>query len=154
MPVVLLVVHGEVLDRCDHALRLHAVDIGNHQRRIQERIFGEVFEVAARQGRAGDVHAGAEQKVDAARAGIPAQTLADSARQLDIPTGGQRNAGGIGGRRSPGAHSHRTVGHLQARQADCRNGMREHPVDAAQQHNLLFQSELGQHGMGLGLDCG
>ena len=82
VPVVLLVVQGIVLDGGDDALRLHALDVGNDQRGVQEGILGEVFEVAATDRRAGDVDAGAEQEVDAAGAGIrprPSPSLRASA---------------------------------------------------------------------------
>ena len=120
VPVVLLVVQGIVLDGGDDALRLHALDIGNHQRGVQVGVFGEILEVAASHGRAGDVDAGAEQEIDAAGAGIPAQASPRLRAKSRVPGGGQRHAAGIGGGRPPGAHAHRGVGHFEARQADRR----------------------------------
>ena len=88
---------------------------------VQERIFGEVLEVAAGDGRAGDVDAGAEQEVDVAGAGILAQASPSLRAKSVIPGGGQRDAAGIGGGRSPGAHAHRGVGHFEAGQVDGRH---------------------------------
>ena len=88
-----------------------------------------------------------------ARASLP-RASPRSAGKVFVPGGGQRNPAGIGGRRSPGAHAHRSVGHLEARQADRRHGLGEHAVHAAQQLDLLFQRELGYQRMGLGLNRG
>ena len=90
--------------------------------------------------------------MDTAGAGIPAQALTQFVGELLIPGGGQRHAAGIGGSRSPGANAHGSIGHLEARQIDGRNGLREHAVHAAQQRDLLLQSEFGQQSMGLGLN--
>ena len=49
MPVVLLTVQRVVLHCGDHALGLDAIDVRDHQSRIQEGVFGEIFEVAAGQ---------------------------------------------------------------------------------------------------------
>ena len=85
VPVVLLIVERVVLDGGDDALRLHALDVGHDHARVQEGIFREVLEVAAGDGRAGDVDAGAEQEIDAAGAGIAAQALAELARKVPDP---------------------------------------------------------------------
>ena len=105
VPVVLLAVHRIVLHRGDHALRLHSLDKRNYQVGIEERILGEILEVAPCNGRAGDIHSGAEQKIDTAGAGVSAQTLAYLARQSRVPGGGQRHSPGIGCGGSPGAHA-------------------------------------------------
>ena len=152
VPVVLLAVHGVVLDGGDYALGLDALNERDHQGGVEKRILGKIFEVAPGQRRARDVDTGSEQKMHTAGAGIPAQGFADSARQRRIPTGGQRHSAGISGGRTPGAHADRRVRHLEARQVDRRHGLREHLVDAAQQHNLLFERETGYQGVSSGLN--
>ena len=127
---------------------------GHDERGVQERIFREVLEVAAVDGRAGDVDAGTEKEVDVAGAGVAAEALADFAREIGVPRGGKRDASGIGGGGSPGAHADRGIGHFEARQIDGGHGAREHVVDAAEQLDFLLQGELGEHGVSLGLDGG
>lgn len=65
--VPLLVVAREVFDRGHHALRLHAPDVLHGDLSREAGIFAEIFEIPAAEGRAVDVHAGAEQDVDPAR---------------------------------------------------------------------------------------
>jgi hypothetical protein len=90
VPVVLLAVERVVLDGGDDALGLDALMNGTTRIGIQKGIFREVLEVAAGDGRAGNVDAGAEQEIDAARAGILAEALADlRANSSGIPGGGQ-----------------------------------------------------------------
>ena len=152
--VVLLVVHGIVLDGGDDALGLHPLNVRNHQAGVEEGILGEVFEVAAGDGRAGDVDPWAEQEVDTAGSGILAQALAQLAGELRVPGGGQGDAARVGGGGSPGADADRGIGHLEAGQIDGRQGMGVHTIDAAQQIDFLFQGEFGHQGVGFGLDVG
>ncbi len=152
--IELLVVEGVVLDGGDDALGLNALNERNDDGRVEVRVFGKVFKVAAADGRAGNVDAGAEEEIDVAGAGIFAEAFAEVARKIGIPGSGQRHAAGIGGGGSPGAHADRGIGHFEAGQADDGHGMGVHGVDAADQLDFLLEGELGDHGLGLGLDCG
>ena len=51
--IELLIVERVVLDGGDDALGLHALNEGNHQGGVQERIFGKVLEVAAAEAASG-----------------------------------------------------------------------------------------------------
>ncbi len=154
VPIELLIVEGVVLDGGDNALRLHALDEGHDKGGVQERVLGLVFEVSAAHGRARDVDAGTEQEVDPAGAGVAAEALAELPCELRIPRCRQRGAACVGGGGSPGADANRGVGHFEAGQADCRHRPGKHPVNPSQQLDLLFQRELGDHGVRLGFDCG
>ena len=85
VPAIFLAVDGVVLDGGDDALGLNALDKGHVETGVEERIFREVFEVAAGDGRTGDVDAGAEQEVHTACARVLAHALADAAGQLGVP---------------------------------------------------------------------
>ena len=152
--IELLIVEGVVLDGGDDALGLHAFNERNQQRGVQVRIFRKVLEIAAGNWRAGDVDAGTEEEVDAAGAGIAAEGFADLAGKIGVPTGGKRRATSVCGGGSPGAHAHRSIGHLEARQIDGGHGARVHVVDAAEQFDLLLQCEFGEQRVGLGLNGG
>ena len=72
--------------------------------------------------------------------------------KLRVPGGGEGHAAGVGGGGSPGAHAHRGIGHLEARQVDGGHGVGVHAVDAADELDLLLEGEFGHHGLGLGFD--
>ena len=97
--VGLLVVGGEVLERRADALALQAA----HERRAEdagdERVLGEVLEVAAAQRRALDVDAGAEQHGDVLRRGLLAERHADALEQLGVPGRAERHGRREAGRR-------------------------------------------------------
>jgi hypothetical protein len=87
-----------------------------------------------------------------ARASLP--SLRRARGRTVIPCGGERHAAGVGGGGSPGAHAYGGVGHFEAGQVDDGHGVRVHAVDAADQLDLLLEGEFGQHGLGLGFNCG
>jgi hypothetical protein len=65
LTVGLLIVGSEVLEARGHTLRLKSVHHGGRQQAAQQRILGEVLEVAATQGAALDVHSWPEHDIDA-----------------------------------------------------------------------------------------
>ena len=79
MAVELLIVEGVVLYGSDDALGLDTPNERRHESAVEIRIFRKVLEVAAANGRAGDVDAGTEEEVDAAGACVLAQALANFA---------------------------------------------------------------------------
>ncbi len=154
MAVVLLVVGVEVLHGGDDALALHAADVSGGGLAGEVRVFAEVLEVAAAHGSAVDIDAGAEDEVDAAGASVVGNRDAHLMGELRIPGGGQGDAAGVGGVRSPGANAVRAVAHLEAGKSRSGLGANEHAVHAADDFQLLLQGELRDHGVGLLLDGG
>jgi len=75
VPVELGVVAHVVLDRRDYALALNSAHVGDGSTRSQERVFTEVFEVAAVHGSTMDIDSRAKQEMNAARAGILTKDL-------------------------------------------------------------------------------
>ena len=143
VPVVLLIIEGIMLYRGDNALGLDALNPRNRHARGQKGILRKIFKVAAGKGRAGNIHSGSEQKIHAAGAGIPAQTLAYPARQGCIPCCGQRCSAGPRSGRSPGAYALRSIGHFQAWQPDGRCGVSVHFFNSTEQIDFLLKSEFG-----------
>ena len=98
-PVVLLVVDREVLQAGAHPLGLDAP----HQRRRrlarQQRVLGEVLEVASARGVTLDVQPGPEQDAHALCACLSAQRRADLLDQADVPGRAERRRGRETGRR-------------------------------------------------------
>ncbi len=92
-----LVVGGEMLDAGADALGLFAANVIDGDARSEERIFAEVFEVAAAEGRALNVDAGAEHDVFAALLGFLADDGAVLVGEFGIEGGGQADGGGHGG---------------------------------------------------------
>ena len=80
----LLVVGGEVFDRGQHALALHALDVGNGRAAGQLWIFAVVLEVAATKRRAHDVHGRAEKDVLAVPLGLTGNGRAHALDQRGI----------------------------------------------------------------------
>ena len=85
----LFIVQRKVLGTCGSTGTLDALDIGNYHARGEERVFAEVLEVAAADGRAIDIHAGAQHHILAAIAGFFAQAYAIVAGKCGIPCGGK-----------------------------------------------------------------
>ena len=96
MAVLFVVVEGEMLDTGCHTVALQPADIGDDHRGDQVRIFAHVFEVAAAERCAQNVHAGSEDHVLAPIAGFLAKAAAVVPRQRGVPGGsqtGQRREG-------------------------------------------------------------
>ena len=72
MAVGLVAVEREVLDRRDHPLALNALDRRRGQDRAEQRVLGQVLEVASVAGVAGKVDASGQQHVETAAAGLAA----------------------------------------------------------------------------------
>ena len=87
--VGLLIVGGEMLERGTHAAGLHAVDEGCGHMSGEQRVLGEVLEVAAAEGRAFEVDAGAEDNRHPLRAGLVGDGVTGPARQVRVPCLGQ-----------------------------------------------------------------
>ena len=101
-PVVLLVVGSEVLHRGADALRLDGGDHRDRELAGQERVLGEVLEVASAQWGALHVDAGPEDDRDALHARLLRQGRADLGDQVAVP--GRRDGAGrgeAGGREAP-----------------------------------------------------
>ena len=83
------------------ALALDAVDIGGGNLSGEEGIFGEIFEVAAAEGIAVEVHAGGQQDVSAVFEDFVAHGGGDFADQVRVPgrgeDGADREAGAVVG---------------------------------------------------------
>ena len=92
--VHLLVVQCEMLDAGGHAVLLHALDIRNDHARREIGIFTHIFEIAAVERRAVDVHARAQQDIFFAVAGLFADGFAVKGRHGGIPRRGQTRQGG------------------------------------------------------------
>ena len=88
-----------MLEAGGHTLRLKSVHHGGRQQAAQQRILGEVLEVAATQGTALDVHPRPEHNIHAVGASLPAQGLTDLPDQRRIPGRGKRNSRREAGRR-------------------------------------------------------
>ena len=85
MPVILLVVQGEMLYRRHHALRLDALDVGSGRPGGKKRVLPEILEVPPAERTPADVHAGTQQDVNPASAGILSQGGAHLPDQRGIP---------------------------------------------------------------------
>ena len=99
MTVGLIVVQRIVLHAGRDAFRLQALHIGHHHARCQEGVLAHVFEIAAIERCAENVHTGTENHVLVAVEGFFAQALAIEAGHLRIPGGcqtGQRREGHAG----------------------------------------------------------
>ena len=97
--VGLLVVGSEVLERCAHTGRLDAANPRSAEHPADQRILGEVLEVATAQGRPLDVHARAEKHPDALRACFLAEGAAHALHEVDIPARGDARRRREAGRR-------------------------------------------------------
>ena len=105
MAVLFVVVEGEVLDTGRHAVALQPADIGDNHRGDEPGIFAHVFEVAAAERCAQDVHAGSEDHVLAPIAGFLAKAAAVVPRQRGVPGGSQTGQRGEGHTRVVGLSS-------------------------------------------------
>ena len=93
------VVADVVLRAAADAVRLEAAHEGRRDPAGQQRILGELLEVAPAERGAMQVDRRAEQDVDALRPGLAGQQRADFADQLFIPARGQGGRAGKAGRR-------------------------------------------------------
>ena len=108
--LIFLVVGGEMLEGCAHTLALNPVDPRRGHLAREIGVFGEILEVAATQGRALHVVAGAKQHIHAQGHTLLAQGHAHLAQQLHIPGGGQTGRRGEGrGREALAAMSLRSA---------------------------------------------
>ena len=94
--VHLVVIQRIVLDADGHAVALHALHIRHHHPGSQIRIFSKVFEVAPVQGRAVDVHPGAQEHVLFAIARLLADAPAVEQGHVGVPGSGQARQRGKG----------------------------------------------------------
>ena len=141
---VLLVVGREVLERGGDALRLHAADPRAGHLAGQQRVLGEVLEVAAAERRALEVRARSEQHADALGAGLAPQRGADLLEQRHVPGRRERRARREAGGRAAAAQP-RVVERLLA--ADAVRAVGEHdrrhaePLDAAHRPERVADAE-------------
>ena len=86
-----------VLDAGGYAVRLDAADQGRGQLSGEVGVFGKILKVSAAEGAALDVHAGAQQDVDAHAGGLQPEMLAHLLDQRLVPGVGQSRGGRIAG---------------------------------------------------------
>ena len=79
-----------------YAVSLNTIDVGHHHLRSQARIFAHIFEVAAIEWGAIDVHTGAEQDILAAIARLLSYVEAVGEGEITIPGGGKAGQRRIG----------------------------------------------------------
>lgn len=156
-PLVFLVVRGEVLDRGAGSPPLKPAHPCRAHPAAQERVLGEVLEVASTARIALDVDAGSEQYIGTAGTCLGAEGFADSLDELGIPglseRGGRREAGGgIAGSDPhvvdvPGLvpYAVRAVFHHGRREA---GGLLRHPErGSAAERCLLLQAQCADEGV-------
>ncbi len=155
-PVVLGIVDREMLQRCAHAVPLHPAHPCRAEHTGQQRIFGEVLEVAPAARVPLDVDPGPEQHLDTQGPALGTQGGADPFDELGIPglaqadggrEAGRRFAAGqaevVGGAAGLPAHPVRTVGQQDRRDiADLLGGPERR---ATAQGGLLGESEVLSH---------
>ncbi len=163
--LVLLIIGVKMLDRGNHALALHALDVSHAQPGRQKWILAIALKVAAPQRHPVDVHRRPQNHVPAQRLHLLPNRLALALNQLRVPCGSHRHArrktggqhrrrriGGAGDRRAarPRPHPHRPIGHLDRRDAEPFNGRRLHPP-RPRQHGRLFLDCHAAHQVGYSL---
>ena len=92
-----LIVRDKMFGAGRNALRLFAFDVIDGNARGQERVFAQIFKIAAAQRGALDVEARPEHDVLAALPGLLADHRAVSHSQVGIPSGRQTERGRHGG---------------------------------------------------------
>ena len=155
--VRLLRVHGVVFRRGAHALALHAADVGCRYLARHQRVFREVFEVAAAQRVAMQVHARTQYHVAAILHRLLADGRAYALQQVCVPccrqTRPDGEACGVEGLRGAltsgvDAHAGRSVSEHRCRYAQSWDGRRlsgcsRHAVGAVAHHGVLAEEVLG-----------
>ncbi|GAB3111429.1 hypothetical protein GCM10027055_12000 [Janibacter alkaliphilus] len=151
----LLVVHREVLQRGADPFGLQPADPGGAERPGEQRVLGEVLEVAPAQRRALDVHPGPEDDSHPLRPRLPAERLADPLGQTRVPAGGQGRGRGEAGRRDAVADPEvvralvlraqpvRPVGEHHRGHPEPGHRGRVPEVGAHAQRHLLLQRQVG-----------
>ena len=149
----LLTVHSKVLGAGGNAVFLDAADIGRRHLTGKVGILREILEVAAAQGAALDVQAGAQQHRHALCCGLLAHGCAHSLAQCRVPAVGNGGRGGEAGGGHTGvqpkmvgsarllAHAVRAVGQGNGRDALARQRPGGEHRAAAQQGAFLFQTQ-------------
>src|SRR5438552_9464731 len=128
----------------DDALPLDSLDHRYRNTRCQERIFSEIFEVAAIHRCAVDVHAWSENEMHATRTGISAHGGADPLREVDIPRSCQRDARRICSRQAVVVNAHGTVGHSERGDTKPRNGASVEVIDAPDDLDFFLLRHLAE----------
>ena len=150
--VHLLIIQREVLHAGGDAVLLHLPDIGNDHPRGEEGVLAHILEIAAVERRAVDVHAGAQQDVFLAVAGLLADGFAVEGRHFGIPRRSETRQGreGRAGVVRPagllplvpqhlGADAVRTVGAPHLGNAQARNSRRREFRLRVEDGDLLFE---------------
>ena len=94
---LLLVVEDIMLDAGGYTISLNAIDVGHHHLRSETGVFAHIFEVAAIERRAIDVHTRTEQDILAAIARLLSYIEAVGEGEVTIPGGGKASERRIGG---------------------------------------------------------
>ena len=151
---LLLGVDREVLDTGIYALALNSLHIGGCHLARQIRVFGKIFEVTSAKRTSLNVHAGAEQNIDAHSLGFLAQRDAYLCAKLLVPAArhcrGSRKArcrkrcveAEVVSRACLSSESVRAVGHDHRRNIESGNIPGIPFSLAAKQRGLFFQSQL------------
>ena len=150
----LLTVHRKVLGTGGNAVFLDAADVGRSHLTGKVGVLREIFEVAAAQGAALDVQAGAQQHRHALCRGFLAHGCAHSLAQCRVPAVGHGGRGGKAGGGHTGVQAQmvgraRLLAHAvgAVRQGNGRDALaRQRPGGehraAAQQGAFLFQTQF------------
>ena len=140
--VRLLVVAGEVLRTGGDAVFLDAAHNGRRRASGDERILGEVFEVAAAQRIAVNVHAGRKQHVAALFDHLAADRLVQALNENRVPRAGQSRAAGQQGGVILQPDAGGAVRRCDGRHAERAQALR----DAAHDGGVAFCAERAVHG--------
>src|SRR5579871_836351 len=114
-----------------NSLTLHSMDVAHRDARRQERVFAEIFKISAVHGSTIDVYSGAQKKMHAFGARIPANLSADLLRQSRLPGCRKRYSPSHGCGRPIITHSQRPVRHLKTGHAQSGNTAYIKIIDAA-----------------------
>ena len=141
--------------------RLHTPHVSRSHDRSQQRIFTEIFEIAAALGIACDVQSRSQQHFDAARTALLPHGFRITESQLGIERRGEHDRTGKG-RRALQLADHRGVGQVVAQMNPLRgvgeieignpllrNAVEEKRGIAARKIDLFVEAEPGDQGIGL-----
>ena len=139
VPIPLLIVAGEVLDRGEDPLALDAANEGRCRLAREKGILAEIFEIAAAQRRTMDVHAGPQENVHSASSAVapdrPSHALGE--RRIERRSRGERR--GVGCARPPVAAPGGSVRHLDLGNAEASDAANEKVMFASEVVDLLFE---------------
>ncbi len=148
-PVGLRLVGDVVLDRRGDAARLHAAHVRRADPAAQDRVLGEVLEVAAAERAAVEVHARREEDVDVLAAGLGGEQAAQALDEPLVPARRERRRrrqvrGGVALVPAHAADARRPVGEDHRPQPDLGLGERAPLAGAGEEPDLPVEVEAGE----------